>query len=235
MLSFNFAGKNSYTDFGIVISKRPTLPSPKRRVTYINIPGKNSSARYDEKTYDDITILVECGLRKDVDLIERLDEIKGWLFNAGERDLVFSFQEDKKFIAQVVNNIDFTLIYKYISSFPIVFNCRPFKYSNKNQILTLTETVSTINNIGTLESEPIITVTGTGDITFNINDQPILLYDISPKIIINSEIKDCYDDEMNNLNPKMAGEFPVFKSGENIISWLGNVEKIEVLPNWRWL
>ena len=134
MLSFNFAGKNSYTDFGIVISKRPTLPSPKRRVSYINIPGKNSSARYDEKTYDDITILVECGLRKDVDLMEKLDEIKGWLFNAGEGDLVFSFQEDKKYIAQVVNNIDFTLIYKYISSFPIVFNCRPFKYAKEFDI-----------------------------------------------------------------------------------------------------
>ena len=235
MLSFNFVGKNSYTDYGIVISKRPTLHSPKIRVTYINIPGKNSSARYDEKTYDDITILVECGLRKDVDLIERLDQIKGWLFNAGEENLIFSFKEDKKYIAQVVNNIDFTQAYKYISSFPIVFNCRPFKYSNENQLTTFLESGRVINNIGTLESEPTITVYGTGNITLNINDQSILLYDISPKIIINSEIKDCYDDEINNLNPKMSGEFPIFNTGENIISWLGNVEKIEVLPNWRWL
>ncbi len=235
MLSFDFAGKNSYTDFGIVISKRPSLPSPKRRVTYINIPGRDSSARYDEKTYDDITIMVECGLRKDVDLIQKLDEIKGWLLNSGERDLIFSFQDDKKYIGQVVNNIDFTLAYKYISSFPIVFNCRPFKYSNENQIITLLESGGVINNIGSIESQPIITVYGTGDITLNINDREINLFDIDGKIIINSEINDCYDDDINNLNLKMSGEFPVFNSGENIISWTGNIEKIEVLPNWGWL
>ncbi len=49
MLSFNFGGRNSYDDFGILIAKRPDLPSPKRRVNIINIPGRNSNLRFDEK------------------------------------------------------------------------------------------------------------------------------------------------------------------------------------------
>ncbi|MGF7185328.1 putative phage tail component-like protein [Desulfitispora alkaliphila] len=235
MLSFTFDGKNSFIDYGIVISKRPNLPSPKRRVHYMDIPGRHGRVQYDEKTYEDITIVVECGLKDTENLVERLDAIKAWLFNAGESDLVFSFGEDKKYIAQVVNAIDFTQVYKYTSSFPVIFNCHPFKYEVENEIITLNETDATVHNPGSLESEPVIYVYGSGDILLNINDQSIGLNGVEGKIILNSEIQDCYDDAMNNLNSKMVGEFPLLKTGENTITWSGNVTKLEVLPNWRWL
>ena len=51
MLSFTFGGKNSYADFGLVVSKRPSIPSPARRITTLDIPGRNSSLRFDENTY----------------------------------------------------------------------------------------------------------------------------------------------------------------------------------------
>ena len=235
MLNFTFGGKNSFFDYGIVIAKRPNLPSPKRRVHYMDIPGRHGRVQYDEKTYEDITILVECGLKSRENLIEQLDKIKGWLFNIGEGDLIFSFQEDKKYVAQVVNAIDFTQVFKYTSKFPIVFNCSPFKYAADNEIIMLTQTGTLIKNPGTLESEPIINIYGIGDITLNIDDHVIELYGVEDKVIINSEIKDCYDDAMNNLNSKMVGEFPVLQVGDNIFTWTGNVSKIEVVPNWRWL
>lgn len=235
MLSFNFGGKNSYTDYEILISKRPSIPSPKRRVSYINIPGRNSSVRYDEKTYDDITILVECSLKSQSNLASKIDEIKGWLFSAGEGDLVFNFQEDRKYIAQVVNAIDFSQVFKYTSKFPIVFNCRPFKYAITNTLATITQSGGIINNPGSIESTPVISVYGSGDITLNINGRAVQLTGIANKIIINSEIMDCYDDAMNNLNPKMAGEFPKLDTGDNTITYTGSVTKLEILPNWRWL
>ncbi|MGF7186640.1 putative phage tail component-like protein [Desulfitispora alkaliphila] len=235
MLKFSFGGKNSFSDYGIVIATRPTIPSPKRRVNHIDIPGRNSSIRYDEKTYEDTTILVECALKSSENLLGKIDEIKAWLFNAGENDLIFSFQPEKKYIAQVVNAINFTQVFKYTSKFPIVFNCRPFKYAVLNQPLNITESGASINNPGTLESLPIISVYGLGDINLIINDRQIELTDVDNKIIINSEIEDCYDDGFNNLNSKMNGAFPTLKIGQNIIQWTGNVEEVEVLPNWRWL
>jgi len=235
MLSFSFGEKDSCIDYGIVITKRPTISSPKRRVTYIDIPGKSSSVRYDENTYEDITIMVECGLKSKENLMQKVDEIKAWLFNTGESDLIFSFQPDRKYIAQVVNAIDFTQIFKYTSKFPIIFNCRPFKYAMQNIPLTITESGTNINNPGTIESLPVISVYGSGDIGLVINTNHIELTDISGKIIINSEIEDSYDDAFNNLNSKMNGNFPILKTGQNLIQWIGNVEKIEILPNWRWI
>lgn len=31
----------------------------------------------------------------------------------------------------------------------------------------------------------------------------------------------------------MAGDYPVFYIGENMISWTGAVSKIEITPRWR--
>lgn len=234
MLSFTFGGKNSFTDYGIVISKRPNLPSPKRRVHYMDIPGRHGRVQYDDKTYEDITIVVECGLKDTENLVERLDTIKAWLFNAEESDLIFSFGEDKKYIAQVVNAIDFTQVYKYTSSFPVIFNCQPFKYAVENEVITLNETGAAVYNPGSLESEPVITVYGSGDIILSINGKSINLNSISGNITIDSVIQDAYSGS-SNLNNQMTGDFPVFKVGANVISWSGSVSYVVIKPNWRYL
>lgn len=235
MLSFTFAGKNSYADYGIVVAKRPTLPSPKRRVAFMEIPGRHSSVRYDEKTYEDITLVVECSLRSRDNLVGQIDDLKGWLFPAGEDDLIFSFQDDRKYLAQVVNAIDFAQVLRYTSIFPVVFSCRPFKYTVDNGLVRLTTSGTLLENPGTVESQPIISVYGTGNVNLNINGQLVALYDLAGKIILNSEIQDAYDDAMNNLNSKMTGEFPVLSPGSNTIEWLGTVQSLEIVPNWRWL
>jgi predicted phage tail component-like protein len=234
MLSFNFGGKNSYDDFGILIAKRPTLPSPKRRINTINIPGRNSNLRFDEKTYEDITLTVECSVKDNLNIADKIDAIKAWLFEAGESDLIFNFQADKKYIAQVVNAIDFSQLYKFFSEFPIIFNCRPFKYVVDNSIITV-NSQGIVNNIGTVYAEPKIKVFGSGNIILTIGSQVLQLTGINGHIIIDTFLQDCYDDNGSNLNNKMNGEFPILNVSDNNISWTGAVTKLEVTPNWRWL
>lgn len=72
MFSFNFRGKNSFSDYGVYISKRLSIPSSERRITNVVIPGKSSSLRFDENTYEDIAIAVEW-LIKDKVLPDKID------------------------------------------------------------------------------------------------------------------------------------------------------------------
>ncbi|WP_338080508.1 distal tail protein Dit [Clostridium sporogenes] len=234
ILSFTFGNKNSYDDFGIIISKRPSIPSPKRRITYIDIPDKSSNLKFDEGTFEDITILVECGVKSKANLADKIDEIKAWLINAGESNLIFSFQPDKKYIAQVVNMIDFKQVLKYTSRFPIIFNCKPFKYAVKDKIITITKNNSTIYNEGTFQSEPVINVYGSGDIKLKINDDEITVKKVDEYVTIDSVLKDCYKDDALK-NGDMIGEFHVLKVGENIISFSENVTKVEVKVNEVWI
>jgi len=58
---------------------------------------------------------------------------------------------------------------------------------------------------------------------------------LTSKLILNTALQDAYDENGNSMNSKMIGEFITFVQGSNQIQWTGNVEKVEVLPNWRWL
>ena len=237
MISFKFAGKNSYDNFGIIISKRPNLPSPKRRVAYIDIPGRDSSLTYDERTYENITIGVECRI-KDGNLIDKIDEIKAWLFSVGESDLIFSIQEDKKYRAQVVNSIDFSQIAKKFSEFIIIFNCRPFKYAVSNNIITINQSGTSIINEGSIASKPVIRVTCNESGEFKINDYEVKIVDFNGTIIIDSELEEVFsyiEGEMINASNNISGEFPVIDVGDNLLSFSGGISKIEITPNWRWL
>lgn len=233
MLSFQFAGKDSYLDYGIYVERRPTLPSPKRRVSYLTVPGRNGSLKYDEDTYENIILSVECGLIGDV--YSRMDEIKSWLLGSGESTLVFGFQNDKYYIGQVVNSIDFEVSLRRIGRFIILFNCQPFRYAVNNEPLTITSSGTNLINVGTVISQPIIEVYGSGDISITVNEKPLSLVRISDKIILNSVLQDAYNDKLENQNSNVQGEFIVFQVGQNDISWSGNVEKLVITPNWRWL
>jgi predicted phage tail component-like protein len=233
MLSFTFANKDSFLDFGIYLTKMPTIPSPKRRVTTTQIFGRNGTLKYDEGTYDDITISLECGFVGNV--FSRLNDIKAWLFESGSSSLMFSFENDKKYIAQVVNNIDFEIAIRKFGQFVVIFNCEPFKYAVSEPKVNITNSGTALINNGTIACQPIIEVYGSGDITLTIGSQQMQLKGISNKIILNSVLQDAYDDNLTNLNLKVTGEYFVLPVGSNNVSWTGSVNKVDITQNRRWL
>ncbi len=235
MLSFIFNGKDSFQNFGIYIEKRPNLPSPKRRVSYIEVPGRDSSLRRDEGTYEDITLSVECSLIGNP--YSKISSIKSWLLNAGESDLIFSYQPDQKYIAQVVNNIDFEIVLKITSHFVILFNCQPFQYATDNTPIMVIES-TTLTNPGTVKSLPNIKVTGSGSGSLTVNGQSVFLSDIDDTVTLDSTVQETYKDTGTSLVSKnftKTGDYPVLLPGENTISFSGGITSLEITPNWRWL
>jgi len=99
---------------------------------------------------------------------------------------------------------------------------------------TLTASTSTINNPGSVYSEPVITVYGTGDITLMVGTVIVELEGITGSITLDSELQEAYSGT-TSMNSAMSGEFPILKPGMNAISWTGEVTKVEVKPNWRYL
>ena len=83
-------------------------------------------------------------------------------------------------------------------------------------------------------SEPTITVYGSGEITLMVGTQIVELTDIEDSITLNTSLMEAYKGDLS-MNGCMSGEFPVLNPGANAISWSGNVTKVEVQPNWRFL
>lgn len=146
--NFTFAGKNSYDDFKIEVEERPIIPSPERKLTFIEVPGRSSRLTFDEKAYKDITITVPCWIKAtEATIADRLDDIMSWLISAPESDLIFSHQPNARFRARVVNSIDFRISAKEFGVFPIVFLCRPFKYALGSESTTINYGAGVVTNI----------------------------------------------------------------------------------------
>lgn len=205
----------------------PERISPKRRYEAIVISGRHGTLTATDGTFETYILQAEFILKD----ISKIDKICSHF--KGEGDLIFSDNESRKYKARVNNKIEFSRIIRSLKRFAVEFEVQPFMYEAAPSNLTLTEPTS-ILNIGTFESEPIITVYGQGDITLTINNLNLILNGIDERITLNSEILNAYNDTLS-LNNKMSGDFPIFSIGENTISWTGSVTKLEIMPNWRWI
>lgn len=231
MYNFIFRNDNgieySSKELDIVINKRPPLPKPQRRINYIEVLGRNGTLTEDLESYKDIELPFQCTIMDNVEHNSML--INSWLDGSGE--LYLNWLDGYKFKVKNVEleGIDIDIV----GEFKVTFICNPFKYL-EDELITITKNNSTIYNYGTYKSEPMIKVYGSGVIMLYINNKVIKLTNVEKYIELDSELMECYKDSQN-CNNKMYGDFPKLKTGENKISWLGNVDKIEITPRWRCL
>lgn len=123
-----------------------------------------------------------------------------------------------------------------IGEFTINFTLDPFQYEISNEPIAINDR-TIIKNDG-YETLPIITaqVAGTGRIY--INDQEIVIRNINGTITIDSEMMNAYRDYngvITNLNNHMVGDFPILEHGDNVIEFDGDIERLEMIANRRWV
>ncbi len=220
------------TEYGIHVSEQPPLTLPAERAAFINVPGRSGSLTTleGEDVYEDLLLTVNCFIQN----AERIDEIASYLRGAGK--VTFANRQEGFYCGRVVNQIPFEKILRGNPhrSFSVNFRCKPFFYLEDSPTFTLNRSGTFITNSGSVYSEPIITIYGSGDITLMVGMSIVELEGISGSITLDTPLMEAYSDT-NSLNRCMSGEFPTLVPGANAISWSGNVSKVTVQPNWRTL
>lgn len=232
-----FNEKSSYTDLDLRIVKRPNIPLPKRRYEKHEVIGIDGDYYEDLETYEDIEINVYFNFVDKTNIHNKIRQIMQWLNVIGDEEgykLTFADDTDYYYKVKTIKYSDIERQLKVKGIFTVTFLCEAFKYYVANDLITMTSNNYNIySDEFVYNSKPILKIYGSGDITLTINEKDILFTGISNSIIVNSKISESYSNTYENLNNKMNGEFPIFKKGINTISWIGNVTKIEVTPNWR--
>lgn len=228
---FIFKGINS-KKMRLQISTLPEIIKPKRRITSIVIAGRNGDLIEDSGTYEGYTLNIACGIEHITQT--ELEKLWEWLDGAG--DLILSTEPTRVYKARVDNNINLSDMYWVFQNFLLQFDVEPFKYSvNKsNDFVTLTKS-GTLHNKGTYYAEPILKVYGSGTVSIQINGVSYSCKNVTDYVTIDSTLQMVYKNNTNKNTDYIANDFPKFKKGENNITFLSNVTKIEIEPNWRWL
>ena len=256
---FNWKGKSS-KDFGVVIKTLPQIYKAEKQVEKIEILGHNGFLTQDYGSYKGITIELECvmlDISKIREVCAWLDG-KGELIVDTELDKKydaviinqipfeqilpkfsnFTIQFDCQPFAKLTEpfdsiriiNLDVTRNGKAINPLES-YNFVSGKVYNDNEKIEINkQDFVNIYNRGTIESKPILTIYGSGDIKLHLHYKIIELKDVNEYITINSEIMDAYK-ETHLLNNKMIGEFPSLNPGSNILKWEGKLLAIGVIQN----
>lgn len=233
-MEFFFDGKSN-KEFNLKITKSNHLSKSSKHLEFIKIPGRNGEIVKDDGSKNNLTIEIICKLdtRKTKNLNYMCTMIENWLQgHEGYRHLLFS--DGIEFDAICVNQIDISKVIKEFHEVKINFSCKHhLKDVNLQQKIILTSNKSLYNNY--MCSNPYLKVIGNGDITISINNQELVLKGVEDEIEIDSENMNAYkkvNGEVILQNHKMYSEFPIFEEGKNNISWIGDVERLEIVPRW---
>lgn len=120
-------------------------------------------------------------------------------------------------------------------SLEIKLKMHPFRYQKNNTEVVLTSN-GTVTNPGTVYSEPVITVEGSGDVTLTIGKQTMqLTIDTKATIDCRHKKQNVYDKNGNLKNTlRKRGGFFEIAPGTSGIAISGNVSKITIKGNWRY-
>ena len=225
---FEFNGVRC-TEHGIHVTEQPSIIRPSERVTFTNVPGRNGSLTTleGEDVYDDFILPISCTVSD----ISRLPDICAWLKGAGT--LKLAARSGGFYYARLANQIELTKVLRNHENrvFTLNFRCKPFLYVDQVEPITLTASGTFITNPGNVFSEPVITVTGSGEVTLIVG-MTIVELELSGSITIDTPLMEAYSGVMS-ANASMSGDFPTLLPGQNTISWSGSISKVVIQPNWR--
>lgn len=215
---------------GFALKGRPNIPSSTKKYESTEVEGRDGSlTRFIG--YEDLKFTLKFNILFQTDIKQKLREIKGVLAKAS----TLSFDDSPNFFYKIkqAQISETESVIKASGVFSVDFVAEPFEYE-ASSILEYTNPKNLIiRNNATYFSSPIINIQGSGIIKLTINYKLIEL-NIIEKITLNSALQEAYNDGIN-MNAKMIGDFPIFQIGENSINCEGNIEKMEITPNWRWL
>lgn len=210
------------TDFGEAEAAKPHAES-------VDVYGLNGSYRVLDGSYESYERTISFYVPKLVDISTIVDK-----FQPKENVIEFSYQLGSYFYADF-SGATYNRNGMHAWKMDVKLIMQPFRYQKIVEPVVLTAS-GTINNLGTIYSEPIIEIEGDGDISLTIGRKTMYLA-IKTKATI-----DCRQGKQNIYNATGAvqntlrkrGGFLEIPTGKVGVSFTGNVRKITIRPNWRY-
>ena len=210
------------TDFGEAEAAKPHAES-------VDVYGLNGSYRVLDGSYESYERTISFYVPKLVDISTIVDK-----FQPKENVIEFSYQLGSYFYADF-SGATYNRNGMHAWKIDVKLIMQPFRYQKIVEPVVLTAS-GTINNLGTIYSEPIIEIEGDGDVSLTIGRKTMYLA-IKTKATI-----DCRQGKQNIYNATGAvqntlrkrGGFLEIPTGKVGVSFTGTVRKITIRPNWRY-
>lgn len=216
------------------VASAPAIIRPKRKMTVTKIAGTNREVVEMEdawETYDQpYSMFVGDG---SMDFIQSaLDEVARVLNKTGWQTLLDDYDPDYYRLAYYQGGFNVENRRTRVGVFDISFKCRPerFLISGNNEVNI--PSGDSIFNPTAFSSKPLIRITGSGNGTLTVAGTTMSFTNIADYLYIDCDKMDVYRLPSENRNSLMTGDFPVLKSGNNVVSFTGGISSVMITPKW---
>ena len=199
------------------------------RSEQVEVFGANGQLHVGEGAYDGYNRTFIITLRHLSDAMRLIEA-----FKTENNTVEFGYLSDSLFYCDLVSS-SYVPLGPHRWKVEITVYMHPFRYAKFNSDIILNSS-GTVNNPGTIYSEPVIVVEGTGRVTLTMGQQ-VMELELDTKATIDGRHKyqNIYDKNgfLKNTIRKRGPffEIPVGRSG---IATSGTVTKITIKGNWRY-
>lgn len=222
----------SSEEVGLYVDTPPLPPMALRKYSMFETEELGQSLTLGHDFFEDITLTISCFVfdyGKNIDI----NAVYAWL--RGKQKLQTSIYNDWYYYIKQIPAVLPSYSGKGLYKLDISFVCSPYRYNVNNDIVTIERPETMIEIGGSYYARPIYKIYGNGEIKLIVNDDimhTLTIYDVSDYVIVDCEKMMVHKDGVWQKN---KGILPFFDIGTNVVNYTGNVEKIEITKNERWV
>lgn len=232
-------GDQATWDFPILkVEKYPEIPTPVKRYQTYTVPGRSGDLHVFEGAFDNITKSYACYFHADDFVSETAYEIKQWMLaNQGYQRLIDMYDQEHYYRASILSEIKIENWMNKYARFTVNFSCDPRAFLISGDIpLSIISNGTMLRNPCAFPAQPLVTVYGAGDGSLTVGGVTVELFGLDGEISLDCEDMEAYRlvaGVMVSRNKNIsAPEFPVLQPGPNEVTWIGGVERVEIIPRW---
>lgn len=222
---FTFNNYDSYDDLGIIVNEISPITLPQRDIESIQVEGSNRILHIDKGAFLPIPAKIKCTLYD----VSKLDTLKQLFKASGE--IEFSDNPGRVYKCTNTNQVDWTRFkgLTEIRDFNLNFELEPVAFGDEIEV-TKTESDTFIAD-GTENSNPVITVTGTGILSLN----GISVNFLESGITLDCENMEAYTGLISKNDKIKLDDFPYVKPGANDLVLPATITSVTITYRERWL
>ena len=220
-------------NYGIILQDAISFSEAEPIYDAETIPGRNGDLIFETGSFENRSGNADCYLLQK-NAYNAVGAANRFLLGKrGYRRLQTSDDPGHYWMAIVENGVSIENIKNVLFPFEIGFDCKPQRFLIDGEKTLEFERDSVIVNQYGFASLPKITIYGTGAGKLFISGKEIVIKENPTGVLVlDSETQNAYDNTGNMNRAIYAPEFPTLISGENEISYVGDIDKIDIMPRW---
>ncbi|MFP7215910.1 phage tail protein [Lactococcus garvieae] len=237
-MSVVWSGKD-LNDFGMRLHADLKFDGVERDVDEIEIPGRNGVVVRDNHRFKPVDQNFEFTislLKGKSNLENQIKEAQSFISGLyGFKDFSWTGEPNYIFKAKVNGKSSTSRSNPLRATVAVPVKLFPMKYLKASYDTARTlKSGESFQNKGTQVAYPIITLTGTGDVTLTVNDKKFVLKNITDGVVIDSENQVVTDlsKKHSQMDKVYSYPFPNLKTGLNTISWDNTVFTGTIIERW---